>query len=268
MIYGAPTVNIEDDVTDRVGIRRLVLSQAWQASRWPMSITELDAEGPDIPGVPGGLGFIGHQTRRWGGGLRTYWTFEGINGDGKSVTFKTRANSPDYAFEPGFAQKSILLHPRFRTLRDTYQGTVDAGEVIWPDTITGNAGSSGLAGGSSGDRDNPMFGQTDYFDIEGTYTYRYCVTDESLIPKIEGQIFEAAELPGKARTFGGDAKTKRNYMGSGAPYQRRGTIVEVQEIYWLSREGGWNTAIYGTAKTQTGLTGSGLSTGGLTIGTL
>ena len=40
------------------------------------------------------------------GALRTTWTFEGIGGDGKSVTFKDRTNSPDYSFEPGFSHGS------------------------------------------------------------------------------------------------------------------------------------------------------------------
>jgi hypothetical protein len=261
MIYGTPPINVEDDTTDRIGIRKLVLSQTWQASRWPMTIEELDEEEPEVPGVPGGMALVGHQTRRAGGGLKTFWTFEGINGDGKSVTFKTRGNSPDYSFEPGFAQKSILLHPNFRAIRDKYQGVVSEGEVTWPDTIQGNTGATGLSGSGSKDQDNPMFGTTDYFDIEGTYTYRYAVTDESQIPRIEGRIFEAGQIPGRARTFGGDKSTKRNYLGAGTPYQRRGTVVEVQEIYWLSREGGWNEAIYGASAKGSGV--EGLQTGSL-----
>ena len=69
MIYGTPGIHIEDDVTDRIGIRTLVLAQMWQASTWPLSMAELDAETPAAPEVPGGLLLMGRQTRRFGGGL-------------------------------------------------------------------------------------------------------------------------------------------------------------------------------------------------------
>ena len=148
MIYGDPQIHIDDDHTDRIGIRTLVLSQLWQPSRWPLSLAELDDEKPDVPEVPGGLIFIGEQTRRTPGALRTTWTFEGINGDGKSVTFKDRTNSPDYSFEPGFSQVSIIKHPAWQYLEKTYGGQVIDGQVIWPEYIS----SSGAASGPVKDR--------------------------------------------------------------------------------------------------------------------
>jgi hypothetical protein len=264
MIYGTPSLNTEDDVTDRIGIRRIVKSLFWQSSFERPTQEQLDAEAPGIPPMPGGMALVGVQTRRNGGGMKTFWTFEGINGDGKTVTFKTRGNSPDYKFEPAFSERPIQLHPNFADLKTKYKGQLLDDEVIWPDTIQGTGGSSGLTGQSSQKaQSNPMFGEKTYFGIEGTYTYRYCVTDESQVPAIEGKIFEAAELPGRARAFPGDQKTKRNYMGVGAMYQRRGTIIEVIETYWLSRAGGWNLAIYGKGKKAGSGSGGGLTTGGL-----
>src|SRR5688500_4018639 len=103
MIYGEPTIKVDDDQTDRIGIRTLVLSRMWQPSRWPLTIEELDGEMPGVPEVPGGMLFVGRQTRRQGGAVRTHWSFEGIDGDGKSVTFRTRGNSLDFQFDPGFS---------------------------------------------------------------------------------------------------------------------------------------------------------------------
>jgi hypothetical protein len=86
-----------------------------------------------------------------------------------------------------------------------------------------------------------MFGRETYFTQQGgTYWFRYMVLDESEIPTIEGRIFTAAELPGRARNISG-----RNYLGAGAPYQRRGpAAIEVIEQYWLSDEGGWPKELY------------------------
>lgn len=243
MIYGTPSVTIEDDQTDIVGMRRLLLSQMWQPSDWPMSLDQLDAEGPDIPDIPAGMGLVGTQTRRQGGALRTFWHFEGINGDGKSVTFATRGNSPHYGFEPGFAEVPIQRHPNISQLLDDYDGQIVDNQVIWPLQIVGGTAQIGLSGGDASQQTkaNPMFGRETYFAFQGgTYWYRYMVLDESEIPNIEGQIFAASDLPGRARNIGG-----RNYLGVGAPYQRRGPVaIEVIEQYWLSDEGGWPKEIY------------------------
>lgn len=239
MIYGTPPVNIADDQTDRLGIRTLLLSQDWKASRWPMPQAELDAEAPAVPEVPGGIWLIGKQTRPRGGGLRTLWTFEGIDGDGKSVTFKTRGNSPDYGFKPGFAEVSILLHPRIQELLDQYEGTVLDGEVIWLPTLSGSGPATGL-GGSNTERPNPMFGQKGFLRIEGIYSYRYLVRDESEIPDTEGRIFSSSQLPGRAKRY-----SNRNWIGAGADYDRCGpAAIKVAENYWLSGEGGWPAPTY------------------------
>ncbi len=238
MIYGTPALNIANDTTDRIGIRTLILSLIWQASRWPMPIEELDAEAPPVPEVPGGLMFIGKQDQQRGGGMRRIWTFEGVDGDGKSVTFKQRHNSPDYAFAPGFSQVSILLHNNIQSLLDTYGGSVFEGEVLFPPTISGTT-ETGLGSTGGEEKANPMFGVKDFLRSEGTYTYRYAARDESEIPDVEGKLFTSGELPGRPRRY-----KDRNWLCAGAPYQRRGPVLEVQEIYWLSGPGGWPKPIY------------------------
>lgn len=258
MIYGNPSITIEDDQTDIVGMRRLVLSQMWQPSSWPLPLDQLDGQAPDAPEVPGAMGIVGKQTRRQSGALRTFWHYEGINGDGKDITFATRGNSPHYGFEPGFADVSIMQHPNIDQLLDAYDGQVMDTQVIWPRYVVGGSGgsgisssiafggtgarSSGLNPGSSNNKINPMFGRDTYLSFQGgTYWYRYMVLDEAEIPQIEGQIFSASELPGRARNISG-----RDYLGVGAPYQRRGPVaIEVVEHYWLSGRGGWPKDLYG-----------------------
>ncbi len=244
MIYGIPPIRIEDDSTDLIGIRTLVLSQLWQPSRWPLTDAEYDAEKPGIPAVEGGMILIGNQTRPINGALRTSWTFEGISGDGKSVTFKDRANTIDYGFDPGFAQVDIKLHPDYQKLKDTYGGSEDGSQVNWPPTISsGNSGATGLGGAldSSGDMTNPMFGVQDFLRLEGTYRCRYASLTLSDAESGIGRIFEN-NLPGIAPVFPG-----RNWLKAPSPYQRRGPVFDITEIYWLSGPGGWPDPVYGTS---------------------
>lgn len=237
MIYGTPIIHIDDDFTDRIGIRTLVLSQLWQPTTWPLSLVELDAQKPDIPDVPGGVQFIGEQTRRHGGALRTTWTFEGIAGDGKDVTFKGRSNSPDYSFEPGFSQTSLVKHPNWQPLKKSWNGQVLDGKVFFPEFISSSSMSSGPVVGASAGQTNPLFGHTDFFRMEGTYSFRYAAFTYGVAPGAIGKI--AGALPGVPPTV-----KNRNWLFASAPFQRRGPIIEITEVYWLSGEGGWPPQIY------------------------
>ena len=262
-VYGQLVFHIEHDITDRIGIRTLVLSKRWVASRWPMSIEETDEEVPAPPAMPGGMALIGRQTQTGKGGFRTMGTFEGVVGNGKDVTFKDRTNSIDYAFKPGFSQVSILRHPRFRQLQKDYNGFIDQdGQVYFPPTISGNTGSRGLGGdGGSSEKSNPMFDQTEFNRMEGTYSFRYA----SFSPGSEahvGKIFSTGGLPGRPPNIG----EGRNWLGAPTDSARRGPVFDIIENYWLSGEGGWPVPIYGNP----GSPGSkgGLSTGGLSTGSL
>jgi len=249
MIYGNPQIHIEDDHTDRIGLRTLVLSQVWQPSRWPLSLAELDGEKPDIPPVPGGVAFIGEQTRRIRGALRTSWTFEGINGNGKSVTFKGRSNSPDFSFEPGFSQVSILKHPQWAALKAAWGAQVIDGQVIWPEFV-GTGGGAGPRKDDTAGKPNPMFGHDDFFRIEGTYSFRYASTGYGSAMQGVGKI--AKSLPGIPPPVQDD----RNWLKAPSPVQRRGPVYEITEVYWLSGAGGWPPQIYGDDPTASG-SGSG-----------
>lgn len=253
MIYGTPAIRSENDHTDRIGIRSLILSQLWQASRSGMTVAELDADEPDVPAVPGGVLFVDKQRRRNGGALKTYWAFEGVNGDGKDVTFKNRSNSIDYQFKPGFAEVSLLKSPKWPTLRDTYGLQNLDGQIVWQDTIPAASGAPGLSGANSNaGQPNPIFGYDTYLRIEGTYTFRYAVFSVSEIPDIDSKIFETGSLPGVAKPVG-----NRNWLGGGTPYVRRGPVLDVTEIYWLSGDGGWPPEIYDSGSSATGSTGGG-----------
>jgi hypothetical protein len=237
MIYGNPEIKIEDDTTDRVGLRTLILSQMWEPSRWPLSLEELDAEKPDVPDVPGGVGFIGEQTRRFGGAQRTFWTFEGINGDGKDVTFKGRTNSPDYSFQPGFAQVSLIKHPNWAALKKAWNGQIIDGQPFFPEFVSTTGASSGPVVGASAGQTNPLFGHTDFLRMEGTYSFRYLAFAYAVSASAIGKI--ATSLPGRPPTF-----ADRNWLFAMAPFVRRGPILDITEVYWLSGAGGWPPQIY------------------------
>ena len=263
MIYGTPAYKVDDDQTDKIGIRTLSISLLWQATPGTIAGSpEMDAQMPPPPAVSSGVVLIGQQTRQSGGSQRTSWTFEGINGDGKSVTFKTRANTFDYGFQPGFAQVDIRLHPNIDALLTKYQGDGDGPEVIWRRTLNGGAQKAGLQGSSATPTDtlNPMFGVQDFLRLEGTYTVRYAATSLAGVGSNVGKIFTGG-LPGVPPTF----TDGRNWLKAPSPYQRRGPVFEITEIYWLSGPGpiAWSEDIYGKANG-----GGDTSTTSLTIGSL
>ena len=241
MIYGKPRVVRLNDVTDLIGIRTLVLSLLWQPSRPDLSDAEIDAEQPGAPEVSGGVLLVGSQTRQSEGALRTNWTFQGINGDGKSVTFRDRSNSLDYGFEPGFAQVSIQRHPKFQTLLKDYEGWPDndGQHVLWNPTIA-STGSGGGLSASSNTTANPMFGVNEFFQMEGTYRFRYAsLTLPGKILASSGMI--CTGLPGEPPPL----VEGRNWLMLPVQYRRRGPVFDITEQYWLSGRGGWPEPVYG-----------------------
>ena len=237
MFYGTPTIHRDNDSTDLVGLRTLVLSQTWVPSSGALSQEQIDAEQPDIPGVSGGVLLVGEQTLQERGKMRTRWTFQGIKGNGKTVTFRDRSNSLDYQFDPSFAQVSIQRHPNFLNLIKTYGGqpSNDGQSVIWPTIYA--ASSNGLtASGTS--QTNPMFGIQDYFRLEGTYRFRY------LSLALPSGILSPAQIVPSAPGQPPPLQDGRNWLKLPVQYRRRGLIFEIIEQYWLSGPGGWPLPVY------------------------
>jgi hypothetical protein len=244
MIYGNPIVHTDNDTTDFIGIRTLVLSKIWQPTRDDLSQDEIDAERPSIPPVPGGVLLVGDQTRRLNGVMRSTWTFEGIQGDGKRVTFKDRNNSLDYRFEPGFSQVTMAYHPDIEKLLEEFGGYVVDGEVVWPSEMPpeDTSANKGLNSKKQTNRNpNPMWGHDSFFRMEGTYRFRYAERDipGDLFTRV-GRIFQSGALPGRP-PFVKD----RDWLKLPPQYRRRGLIFEIFEDYWLSGAGGWPEPIYG-----------------------
>lgn len=244
--YGLFLPRLADDFTDLVGIRTLTRHKTWQASRGDLTQEELDAEEPLPPDMPPGMLLVGSQTRPNGGGLRTSWTWRGVRGDGKSVTFKDRAHSFDTRFDPGLENIPIQHHPDFIYLRDNYGGFVDGNEIIWSPTLKGNTSTRGLGGAAASGTEtlNPMFGRQDYFSANGTYSHRYVSFTLTEAMSKAGRIHQTGELPGSiAKKLRFDAK--RDWYKAPSPFVDLGFAFEVMEIYWLSAEGGWPAVMYG-----------------------
>lgn len=242
MIYGQPNIHMVRDVTDIIGIRTLVLRQYWQPGG--ASQGDVDAAKPAAPAVPGGLAIMGEQTMKERGRYSTLWTYQGINGDGKSVTFKDRSHSIDYGFEPGFAQVPIQLHADFEELAKTYGGypSNDGTTVLWPPELNGKSSSVGLKKGGTATAKgstNPMYGIQAFFEMEGIYRCRYASRD---VPKNlqDGVGFIAEKLPGKPP----ELADGRTWLKAPAAYERKGFIFDITEYYWLSRRGGWPRPVY------------------------
>lgn len=263
MIFGENNVHVLRDVTDLIGIRTLILRQYWQPVGTRISQSEIDAQKPGAPGVPGGVLLMGEQTVKERGRFATVWTFQGINGNGNSVTFKNRSNSLDYGFEPGFAQVPIQVHRDFDKMMDEFQGypSNDGTTVIWPPELAEES-KGGLSKNESKGKLNPMFGIQAYFEMEGVYRYRYA---ERTLPSslFQGVGFIASGLPGRpphvgnatasveggsydgsTAVGGGSATEGRNWLKAPPSYQRKGVVFDITEYYWLSRRGGWPEPVY------------------------
>ena len=241
--YGVPQVVTTDDITDRIGIRTLTLAVNWQAGE-NLSQAQVDAATPATPEVPGGLLLIGKQTRNMGGFFRTSWTFEGINGDGKSVTFQDRLHTYDYGFEPGFSQVSVQLNSKFQKIADAFGGTWDpeGGMVVWTENLgAATTGSGTTKNAASTATTNPMFGMQDWFRMEGNYRVRYAA--KTLPPSlfnIVGFIADPPSMPGTPPAL----KDGRNWLYAPPQWKKRGYVYDITEIYWLSGPGGWPAPLY------------------------
>jgi len=242
MIYGESNVHAVRDLTDLIGIRTLILRQYWQCDITRPTQEEVDAAKPAAPAVPGGLMLMGAQTMKERGRYATLWTFQGINGDGKSVTFRTRGKSLDYGFEPGFAQVPIQTHKDFNKLMDRYQGypSNDGTTVIWPTTLSSTSTGSALSlSNKTTDSWNPMYGVQAFFEMEGVYRYRYAELD--LPGHLDEGVGEIADNPpGNPNKL----KDGRNWLKAPAVWNRKGFIFDITEYYWMSRHGGWPEPVY------------------------
>jgi len=272
-IYGTPVVKVETDITDRIGIRTLVLSKMWQPSSSTLTQNQLDAEAPQVPEVDQTiLLLVGQQNRPYGGCYKTTWTFEGVNSGvnvgssgaaynqtsampGKTVTFKDRSHSFDFGFDSGFAQVPIQTHPFFQQMIAQFGGYPDpsSGQVIWTafmpsGTANAGAGMPGGAAASGTQKSNPLFGRQDFLSLDGQYHHHYA---ELKLPDDlfdgAGTIFATKDLPGVPPTIADPSKDSvngRNWLKVPPTYKRRGLIYEIMETYWLSWAGGWPVALY------------------------
>ncbi len=243
MIYGQPNIHMVRDVTDIIGIRTLVLRKYWQINTTSPSQSEIDAAKPAAPAVPGGLSIMGEQTMKERGRYSTLWTYQGINGDGKSVTFKDRSNSIDFGFDPGFSQVPIQMHADFEELAKKYGGypSNDGTTVVWPQELGGGGPGVGLKkeGAGTGGT-NPMYGIQAFFEMEGVYRYRYA--EKSITKDLQAGVgFISETLPGKPPRL----TDGRDWLKAPTAYQRKGFIYDITEFYWLSRRGGWPKPVYG-----------------------
>lgn len=85
-----------------------------------------------------------------------------------------------------------------------------------------------------------MFGVEDYFRMEGSYRFRYA---EMQLPAslLNGVGFIATNLPGQPPNFDVD---RRNWLKLPPTWRRRGSVFEINEVYWLSGPGGWPEPVY------------------------
>jgi hypothetical protein len=245
MIYGSSNYHMVRDVTDLIGIRSLILRKFWTVPTGGNNPTQadVDAAKPDAPTVPGRMMLMGEQTMKEKGRYATLWTFQGIQGDGDSVTFKDRDSSIDYGFDPGFSQVPIQVHKNFLALMEKYEGypSNDGTVVIWPPEISGGGGGgSGTSIKKSTENSlNPMFGIQAFFEMDGIYRFRYAAKE---LPTdiFAGVGLIAQNLPGKAP----ELKEGRDWIMATPAYQRKGYVHDITEYYWMSRRGGWPKPIY------------------------
>jgi hypothetical protein len=84
-----------------------------------------------------------------------------------------------------------------------------------------------------------MNGIQAYFEMDGVYRCRYA---ERKLPKNlnDGVGLIAENLPGTPPPLEDD----RDWLKAPPAWQRKGTVYDVTEYYWLSRRGGWPKPVY------------------------
>ncbi|MEI9894231.1 MAG: hypothetical protein WDN28_10190 [Chthoniobacter sp.] len=137
----------------------------------------------------------------------------------KNVTFKGRGNSIDFSFEPGFSQVSIIKHPNWKKLKETWGAQVIDGQVIWPEFVSAKGGGGPKKDDGAG-QTNPLFGHDDFFRVEGTYSFRYAAFGYGGSQSGVGLI--ATSLPGNPPPV----QDGRNWLKAPSPVVRRGLLAE------------------------------------------
>lgn len=239
-VVGRHIVRTEDDRTDRIGVRTLILSRRWQASTDELSRDQLDAEAPPTPAAPKRMELIGSQRRPDGGGLREYWTYAGL--DPREDRVKRYGKSNDFDFQRSWEQLSLLQHRKITKLLSDYSGSVLDGQIVWPPTVGGGQDRRTIGIGDAGTNDagetNPMFGHQTFFNFSGAYSYRYVADNLNGLTQ-NVRLVKAGNLPGAAPSFG-----DRDYLIGPEDYQHFAGHFIVELLALLSPIGGWNKPIY------------------------
>jgi hypothetical protein len=258
MIFGTPVYHIDIDRTDRIGIRTLGISRMWQPSQGGLSIAELDAEEPPPPFAPGGVAYFGKSRSQDGGAMSTHWSFEGVDGDGKSPSCKTRGNSIDFSFQGGFQQVSVGIRPDFQSLLTDYAGSTVDGEIYFMPFLPDASGSTG----GSPKKQCPAQTKPDVraHDLSSA---RWHLQDSIRFtdpPTLTGQAGKIVTTPPGQPPIYAD----RDWLLAPLDYRFRDTIFDNTETCWLSGEGGCCKPLYkGSGGTSSGGFGPGFSQGSL-----
>jgi hypothetical protein len=85
-----------------------------------------------------------------------------------------------------------------------------------------------------------MFGRDTFLMMEGTYKFRYAAFSLTAAYNGVGTIC-VSSLPGQPPVLGDG----RNWLKAPPAWQRRGPVLDITEMYWLSDKEGWPVAIYG-----------------------
>jgi len=237
-IYGNPTAKIVSDLTNKTGVRTIVYSRLWIPSKAGLSPGERAKERPTPPDVSPLLAYTGEvkDTLR-DGYYESQWTAEGGEGS-------PRESSNSQSFEPRFEERSLALHPNWVNMARKYLGSVnDGGQINWNRSLSGaDTAKFGLKPNSGSKADpNPMYGRQTYYALTGgVYSFRYSQSTKptNLYADIQ-KIVATAALPGRP-----PGMPNRNWLKIQPKETLRGTLWEIEEIFWLSDEGGWPTQIY------------------------
>lgn len=135
---------------------------------------------------------------------------------------------PVYSLDLGLSTEPIATHPSFGSLV-TAAGGQGTGKAVFDD--------EGLFIGFGKDAGADLVGVSQFLDVTATWSV---VTVSKSIPTGGGTVGEISSPPG-----GAPAYSNRNWLYGGMRWDRQGGIYRTERVWLLSKDGGWNTAIYG-----------------------
>lgn len=136
---------------------------------------------------------------------------------------------PVYSLDLGMSTEPIATHRRFGNLVNDAGGE-GPGKAVFD--------ADGIFIGFGKDANDNLAGISQFLDVTATFSV---VTVSKGSPGGGGSVGKISAPGGPAPSY-----SNRNWLFGGMRWERQGGIYRTERVWLLSKDGGWNTKIYGS----------------------